>query len=113
MARSSSTRFTFVSLGCAALNEVAVLGQLPNERIHLAQGELQRRLALEVDAHEAIRRDASLERHGAGVVDRRRPMLPRGRQDAENPPDSVLAITLVNPLADGPDVLASSSRASQ
>ena len=53
-ARSSSTRFMRVS--CFAIDEIAVEGELPDERIDLAERQRHRRPAFEVAAQEAIGR---------------------------------------------------------
>src|SRR3954469_2710035 len=67
-ARSSSTRFIGRLLG-HAVDVVAVLGQLADQWIDLAQRQRRLGVAVEVPPHEAVGWDAHLQRGGAGVLD--------------------------------------------
>src|SRR5438094_10430119 len=73
--RSSGSCIVVVSfLRGATLEEVAVEGELADERIDLAERERRRRMALEVAADKLVGR-AEVERDGAGGVDRGRAVL--------------------------------------
>src|SRR2546422_10347014 len=72
---SSGSCIVIVSfLGGATLEEVAVEGELADERIDLTQRERRRRMALEVAADKLVGR-AEVERDGAGGVDGGRAVL--------------------------------------
>src|SRR5205823_13286042 len=78
--RSSGSCIVVVSfLRGATLEEVAVEGELADERIDLAQRERRRRMALEVTADKLVGR-TEVERDGARGVDRRRAVLAGERQ---------------------------------
>ncbi len=67
-----------------AIDEIAVVGELADERIDLAERERRGGAALEVAADEAVRRDAELERGGARVVDGGDAVLLGEREHAED-----------------------------
>ena len=70
-------------VSCFAIDEIAIEGELPDERIDLAQGQGHGRAAFDVLAHEAIGRHADLERGFGGVLDdgrRRVSSRARGRR---------------------------------
>src|SRR3989442_5000550 len=80
--RSSGSCIVIVSfLGGATLEEVAVEGELADERIDLAERERRRRMALEVAADKLVGR-GEVERDGAGRGDRRRARLSGEGQQA-------------------------------
>jgi hypothetical protein len=63
-------------------DHIAVIGELPDQRIDLAQRERRRRMALDVAPHVAVVSDRELERGGTGRVDDGRTVL---LDQAENP----------------------------
>src|SRR5665647_2261911 len=65
-------------------DEVAVLGQLADQRIDLVQAQRKLRLALQVAAHEAVLMGAHFERRGAGIVDAGNAVFLGQRQHAQN-----------------------------
>src|SRR5438876_1005654 len=73
--RSSGSCIVIVSfLRGATLKEVAVQGELADERIDLAKREGRRRMALEVAADDLVAGAREVERDGAGPVDGRGPV---------------------------------------
>ena len=85
-----------VGVSCRAIDEIAVEGELADERIDLAERERRRRPALEIAAQEAIGRDAEVERGLGGVVDGGRAVLLGEREDAEDAPDAGGALVVVD-----------------
>src|SRR4051794_22832050 len=86
-ARSSSTRFIGRLLG-HAVDVVAVVGQLADQRIDLPERERRLRLALEVAPREAVGGHAHLERGGARVVHGNGAVFAKQGAYAENSPDT-------------------------
>src|SRR5437667_10616448 len=68
--RSSGSSIVVVSFGeGATLEEVAVEGELTDQRIDLAQRERRGRVALEVAADDLVARPGEVEGDGARAVD--------------------------------------------
>src|SRR5262249_37042205 len=80
-------------------DDVAVVGELPDQRIDLAQGEGGRRRALEVATNEAVLRDAEFQGGGTRLVGQGGAVAPDEGQGAENPADPDLAVAPMNTLA--------------
>ena len=78
------------------VDEVAVLSQLADERIDLAQRQLRRDPPLDVAADEAVRRHAHLDRSSAGGVGGGAAVLPRQRQHAQDALHANLAVAAVD-----------------
>src|SRR5438876_4322828 len=89
-ARSSSTRLIGRLLG-HAVDVVAVLGQLADQGIDLAQCQRRLGVAVEVPPHEAVRWNAHLQGSGAGVVDGDGTVLAKQRSHTEDALDAPLA----------------------
>ena len=73
--------------------------ELPDERVDLAERELQGGAPLEIAAEEAIGRCAGLESSGAGVIGDGDAVFLRQGEDAEQPPDAQLSILAVDMFA--------------
>src|SRR6266700_1164263 len=104
-ARSSSTRFIGRLLG-HAVDVVAVLRQLADQRIDLAQGQRRLGIAVEVAAHEAVCRDAHLQCGGTGVVDGDGAVLAQQRSHAEDALDAPLTLVAMDGGAQSAHVFA-------
>ena len=87
----------------ALLDELAVDGELADERVHLPERGRRRGLPLEVAAHEAVRGHAQVERGACGGGDDRRPALLRQREHTEDAADRHGAIVLVDVRAECAD----------
>src|SRR5262249_22951598 len=83
-----------------ARDDVAVMGELPDQRIDLAERERGGRLALQVATDEPVLRDAELQRGGTRVLDGDGPVFLDEGQDAEDPADPEFAIAAVNAVAE-------------
>jgi hypothetical protein len=57
----------------ALLDQVAILGQLADERIDLAQSQWRLRAAFEIPAHEAVLGHSQFQGRGAGFLRRAQP----------------------------------------
>ena len=100
--RSARCEFDEVHVGtswvfCAMT--VAVVGELADERIDLAEREGRGGVALEVAADEAVGGGAELEGGGAGVVDDGGAVLLGQGEDAEDAADAGLAVAAVDRVA--------------
>ena len=62
------------------MDEIAVVLELADERVHLAQREMGRRMPFEVAAQEAVGGHAHLQRRGASVVDGGRAAIRQGHR---------------------------------
>src|SRR5213593_3435282 len=90
---SSGSCIVIVSfLGSATLEEVAVEGELADQRIDLAQRERRRRVALEVAADDLVGATAEVEGDGAGVINGRGAVFAGERQEALDAPDGAQRI---------------------
>src|SRR6188768_3070830 len=98
----SSTRFISWFLLGDAIDQIAVLGQLSDQRVDLAQADWRRGSAFQVAAHEAVGRHAELQRRSAGVVDAERAVLAPEREHSLNSPHSSLLLALVDERAQPP-----------
>src|SRR5205814_9955040 len=105
-ARSSSTRFIGGLLG-HAVDVVAVVGQLADQRIDLTESERRLGVALEVPPHEAVRGHAHLQRGGASVVHSDGAVFAQQRAHSEDAPDAKLALVAVAGGAEGATEIAS------
>lgn len=85
------------------VDEVAVLRELPDERIDLPERERDGRLSLEVAPHEAVARHRELEGRAGRLVDDGGPALLREREHAEDAADRHGAIVLVDVRAECTD----------
>src|SRR5262245_31451520 len=102
-ARSSSITFMLVLL-VSVVNEVAIHGELSNERIDLPQGQPQLRSALQVAAHEAVFRDADFQSRCAGVIDGSHAVFLGQREYAQDTAHSCLPVKLIHGLAERADL---------
>src|SRR5688572_28097650 len=73
-----------------AIDEIAVLGELSDERVDLTKRERRRRLTLQIATHETVRRHTEAERCGACVVDRSSAVLARECEHSLNSADAFL-----------------------
>src|SRR5262252_2653514 len=89
------------------------MGELPDQRIDLAERERGRRLAFEVAADELVLGDAEFQRGGARLLDDDGAVLLDEGEDAEDPTDAEFAITAVDAVAERADVLTGPGRAGQ
>src|ERR1700758_1178624 len=89
------------------------MGELPDQRIDLAERERGRRVALEVAADEAGLGDAELQGRGTGLPDGDGPGFLDEGEDAEDPAHAEFAITAVDALAERADVLTGPGRTGQ
>jgi len=89
--------------GALAINEIAVEGELSNERIDLFEGGGGDLHAFEVAPQKAVRRRARFEREVRGVFRECGPVFPRERQDAENAARREHALGAVDGVAHGAD----------
>ena len=94
-------------------DEVAVLGQLADQRIDLVQAQRQLRVALQVAAHEAVLIGAHFERGGAGIVDAGNAVFLGQRQHAQNAAHRGLTLLAVYAAAERADLLAGMIGAAQ
>ena len=90
-------------VSCFAIDEIAIEGELPNERVDLAERQRHRQTAFEIAPQKAIGRDAEIERGFGGVVDDGRAMFLREREDAEDAADAGGAVVLMDVVADDAD----------
>ena len=86
---------------------------MPNERIDLPQGQGHRRAPVDVLPQKAIGGHADLERRFGGVLDDRRPMFPREREDAQDATDARHAVVLLDVRAHRADVRTGGPRPRQ
>src|SRR5437870_9601843 len=92
----SSSRASFGDLRVGlAIDEIAVEGELPDQRIDLAERQ-PGGLALAVAADEAVGRDATLERRRARGLDRRDAVALGEGEDPEDAADAERAVLLVD-----------------
>src|SRR6266446_7798988 len=104
--RSSGSCIVIVSfLGGATLEEVAVEGELADERIDLAERERRRRMALEVAADKLVGR-TEVERDGAGGVDRGRTVRAGEGEESLDAPDRAQGVVGVQRGGELPHVRA-------
>ena len=89
------------------------MGELPDERIDLAERGHTEGAALQVAADEAIRRDAEFERRGARVIDGGDAVLLRQREDAEDATDADDPVLRMDRGAERPDRRTRGDRASE
>ena len=79
----------------------------------MREGEGQRRPAVDVLAEEAIGQHADLDGGARGVLDDRRPVFLREREDAEDFADAMRAVMRLDVPTDDPDLRAGRGRATQ
>jgi hypothetical protein len=79
-------------LSCRAISEIAIEGELTNQRIDLSEGQRHRGSAFEVTAQEAIGGHAQVERGLRGLLEDRWAVFLRQRKDAENATDARCAV---------------------
>src|SRR2546426_2135553 len=108
-AGSSSVRFTESLLG-SAIDPIAVMGELADQRVDLLERERQLRLALEVALDEAVVREMEGERRRTRVVDAGDPVALAQREQAEDATHADLTVLAMDRLAHGSDVLSRASR---
>src|SRR5206468_2436596 len=89
-AGSSSVTFMKRLLG-SAIDEIAVVGELANQRVDLLERERQLWLALEVAFDEAVVREIEGERRRTRVLDARDPVALAQREHAEEAPSTSIA----------------------
>src|SRR5439155_15499523 len=111
-AGSSSVRFMKRLLG-SAINEIAVVGELADQRVDLLERERQRRLVLDVAVDEAVVRKVERERRRARVVDAGDPVALAQREHAEDAAHTDLPVLAMDRLAHGSDALSRASRPGQ
>src|SRR3989442_1480292 len=105
--RSSGSCIVIVSfLRSATLEEVAVEGELADERIDLAERERRGRMALEVAADELVGGAAKVEGDGAGGVDGRDAVLAGEREHALDAADGAQRVVGMEGGGELPDVRA-------
>ncbi len=93
------------------VDEVAVEGELADERVHLAKRQGHGWPLLEVATHEAVVRQVEVEGGLRGVVDRGGAVLPGEGRDAQDVPRPEFAFAVVDVLADRADVGPGRARA--
>src|SRR2546428_2065941 len=93
-------------------DDVAVVGELADERVDLAQRQRRRRVALEIAPDEAVVGDAELQGRAA-VLDGAGAVLLGEGEDAEDPAHAGFTVTTMDRLAQRPDVAARPGRAGQ
>ena len=100
-ARRGSCRELLLGL---ARDHVAVVGEVTDERIDLAEREGHRRVPLEVAPHEAVVGDLQLQRRGAGVVDGGGAVFLDQGEDPEEAAHAGLPVPAMEGLAERADV---------
>ena len=85
------------------LDEIAVQGELADERIDLAEREGQRRLPLQVAAQEAVRHHTEFERGAGGILDDGWAVFLRQGKDAEDAADGDGPVVLMQVVAERAD----------
>ena len=89
-------------VSCSAVDEIAVEGQLPNERVDLPQRQRRHGPAVEVALQEGLGGHAEFERGGGGVFDDSgTTVLPGEREDAEDASDAGGAVVAADVVTDG------------
>lgn len=86
-------------------DEVAIDGQLADQRVDLAQGQRQGRAPLEVAPHEAVLGSAHVESQRGGIFDHGHAVLLHQSEHAEDVPDAKVAAGAVDTRAELADVL--------
>jgi hypothetical protein len=86
-----------------AIDEIAIKGELPDERIDLLERQRHRWAAFEIAAEEAIRRHAELESGFGGVFDDGGAVFLRQRERAEDATDAGFPFMPVDVIADRAD----------
>src|SRR6266436_1883880 len=101
--RSNSMRFMFHS-PWFCFDEVAVQGELADQGIDLPQTQWQFWITLQVAAHKVVIADAHFQSCGAGIVNGCGAVLLGQRQHAQDAAYRNLAVLVVHPTAERPDV---------
>src|SRR5664279_2467112 len=102
-ARSNSIRFMLALLGLV-VDEVAIHGELPDQRIDLAQAQRHLWVPLQVAAHKAVIADAHFQGGGASLLDAGGAVLLGQRQHSLNPAHHGLSVLAVHPTAERTDL---------
>src|SRR5579863_1811215 len=106
-ARLSSIRFMIGFLEVdALLNQVAILGQLADERIDLAQSQWRLRAAFEIPANETVLGHSQFQGRGTGFLRGGTAILLGQREQAHYAAQSGFALALMDHVADSADVLS-------
>src|SRR2546426_8617292 len=92
-------------------DDVAVVGELADERVDLAQGERRRRVALEIAPDEAVVGDAELQGGRAAVLDDDGAVLLGEGEDAEDPAHARFPVAAMDRFAERADGRAGSGGA--
>src|SRR6266852_6757854 len=95
----------FLSFG-ETRNDVSVMGELPNQRVHLLQGNGRQGAPFEVAPDEAVGGHTHFERRQAGVFHPGLAKISRQSEDAEHSSHPCLPLATVNFSAELADALA-------
>src|SRR5262245_34764194 len=90
-------------VSCRAFDEIAVEGELANERIDLAQRQRHRRPAFQIPPDKAVGQYADLQGRLRGILDDGGAVFSGQREDAEDAPDPAGPFVSVNVIAHGTD----------
>ena len=93
--RSDRVRRDSYRVSCFAIDEIAIEGELPNERVDLAECHGHRQAAFEIPTEKAIRRHAEIQRRFGGLVHDGRAVFLREGEHAEHAADAGGAFVLV------------------
>src|SRR5271165_5702599 len=95
---------SFLYLLGSVVNQVAVLHQLANQRIHLLQTEWGLRVALQIAPDKAVFLHSHLQRSGAGFIDRRCSVLLGQRENAQDAAHTYFAFLTMDGVAECADM---------
>src|SRR6266700_2150104 len=109
----SSTRFISIFLLTDAIDQIAVLGELSDQRVDLAQADRRAGAPFQVAAHEAVGRQAQLQRRATRIVDAERAVLAPEREHALDAPLAHFRLALVDQRAQPADIRACAFGAEQ
>src|SRR5271165_1403540 len=104
---------SFLYLLGSVINQVAVLHQLADQRIHLLQTEWGLGVALQIAADKAVLLHSHLQRSGAGFIDRRCSVLLGQRENAQDAAHAYFAFLAMDGIAERADMESGSTRSPQ